>query len=334
MRAIAPGKIILSGEHAVVYGNSALVMAVNLFSQILIESHDVDQLSIELTDFNYKASFSVKELQNISRRLDNNYKMFLNGKMGVRDIVSSPADVFAYLIFNFFRKFAVQPEINIKFTIKSELPVRCGMGSSASIIMSLLKGLAGCFSVSIKDEQLYGLGLEGENFLHGYSSGVDPYVSLYGGLNRFQQKKAKRLEMRDIPVYIVNTGPPAASTGESVEFVAAHFSKSHIWHDFQNVTDDFEKAYLEQNIDKLIKCVRENHKLLTQIGVVPPTIREFISEIESRGGAAKISGAGSVSGEKAGVVMIISTDIPDKLCEKFGYELVAVNGESEGARIV
>ncbi len=334
MRAIAPGKIILSGEHAVVYGNSALVMAVNRFSETFIEKRDDNQISFHLFDFNYTASYSLNELRNKSRQLDTNYDLFVKGKQGIRYIVSSPADVFAYLIINFLHRFAVELETGIALTIKSELPVHCGMGSSASTIMSLLKALEGYFSIHANPERLYNLGCEGEKFLHGYTSGVDPYVSLYGGLNKFQQKKAKRLKTQDIPMYIVNTGPPAAFTGESVEEVAKNFAKSRIWKDFQTVTDEFEKAYRTQKLELMIKCVRENNKLLAKIGVVPPAIRDFISKIESLEGAAKISGAGSVRGQNAGIVMIISTDNPKKICEKYGYELVAVNGEPEGARIL
>ncbi|MBN2411241.1 mevalonate kinase [candidate division KSB1 bacterium] len=334
MRAIAPGKIILSGEHAVVYGNSALVMAINLFSETVIKKPDDNLISIHLTDFNDSVSFSFSELRDKSRKLKKNYDLFVNGRLGIRHLVDSPADVFAYLIFHFFQKFAVGPENNIDLTVKSDLPVHCGMGSSASTIISLLIGLAGYFSVKANSDQIYELGLEGEKFLHGFSSGVDPYVVLYGGLNRFQKKKAEQLQIQDIPLYIVNTGPPEASTGESVEKVAGNFSKNQIWTDFQTVTDEFEKAYCERKLDMMIQCVRENHKLLSHIGVVPPAIRDFISGIERHGGAAKISGAGSVRGQNAGVVMIISEDNPKTICEKYGYELFAVTGEPEGARIV
>ncbi len=333
MRALAPGKIILSGEHAVVYGNSALVMAVTLFSETVIKKRDDNLISIQLADFNVSVSYNFSELRDKSQKLKKNYDLFVNGKLDIRNVTGSPADVFAYLIFHFFQEFEIGPENNIDLTVKSELPVRCGMGSSASTIISLLKGLAGYFSVKTEPGQLYDMGLAGENFLHGYSSGADPYVSLYGGLNRFQQKKAKRLPVQDIPIYIINTGPPEASTGESVAKVAGHFGKNKIWTDFQSVTDEFEKAYCERKLDPLIHCVRENHKLLSYIGVVPPQIRDFISGIEKHGGAAKISGAGSVRGQNAGIVMIISEDNPKTICEKYGYELVAVTGEPEGARI-
>ena len=61
---------------------------------------------------------------------------------------------------------------------------------------------------------------------------------------------------------------------------------------------------------------------------------DFIQKIEKMGGAAKISGAGSVRGQQAGILMIISPENPNKICTEYGYELVSVKGESHGARVV
>jgi len=334
VKAIAPGKIILSGEHAVVYGNSALVVAVNGFSETVMKQRDDKRLSFNLIDFNNFVSYSIDDLRNKSQQLDLNYDLFVNKKISVKQIVNSPGDIFAYLCIKFFATFAIKVKCGIELTIKSEIPTGCGMGSSASTIMSLARGLAGFFSIDFDPEQLYFLGLETEKFIHGYSSGLDPYVSLYGGLNKFQQKRAKRLKTQDIPMYIVNTGPPVASTGESVEYVARNFGKSKIWNEFQTVTNEFEKAYLAQRLDSLINCVRENNKLLSHIGVVPPAIMDFITKIETVGGAAKISGAGSVRGQRAGILMIISAENPKKVCDEYGYEPVSVKGEPQGARVV
>ena len=61
------------------------------------------------------------------------------------------------------------------------------------------------------------------------------------------------------------------------------------------------RTYLENNEQsKLYESIRANHRLLDQIGVVPERVGQFIREIESHGGAAKICGAGSVDGEAAG----------------------------------
>ena len=63
-------------------------------------------------------------------------------------------------------------------------------------------------------------------------------------------------------------------------------------------------------------------------------MREFISEVENTGAAAKICGAGAVGGDKGGIVMVCSEQAPKQLCDKYGYNIVSVRGEPLGARIV
>ena len=54
--------------------------------------------------------------------------------------------------------------------------------------------------------------------------------------------------------------------------------------------------------------IRENQRLLEQIGVVPQPAKRFVAAVEGLGGAAKISGAGAVRGTKGGVVLAHLTD--------------------------
>ena len=81
-------------------------------------------------------------------------------------------------------------------------------------------------------------------------------------------------------------------------------------------------------------AVRENHKLLVKIGVVPDPIQQFIKDVEKWGGAAKTCGAGAVAGDSAGIVMVIAENPPIELCQRYGYELSAVRGDPLGVRIV
>ena len=92
-------------------------------------------------------------------------------------------------------------------------------------------------------------------------------------------------------------------------------------------------AAIQQNQD-FSDCIRENHRLLTHIGVVPEKVQRFVLEVERLGGAAKISGAGAVLGDNAGLlIVLLQEDELKKICEPFGFSILAIEGESRGTYV-
>ena len=101
--------------------------------------------------------------------------------------------------------------------------------------------------------------------------------------------------------YWIHTGTPTVSTGVCVDQVRRHFGDSDIWSEFSAVTDAMHDRLSQgDSIDELVK---QNHRLLNRIGVVPAQVAALIERIEERGGVAKVSGAGSVQGDAAGLVL-------------------------------
>jgi len=334
MKAIAPGKIIISGEHSVVYGKPALVMAVNRYAEATISSQHNREVSFDLLDFNTRSSLTLNALRELKHRLIKNYHDFLNGELGIRDVLKKPFELFDFLFITFLDTLQLKLEHGISIKLQSNIPIGCGMGSSAATILSVLRGVSKFFDMELVPEKYYNIGLEAEKMQHGRSSGVDPYVSLHGGFLRFQEGEAKDLPLPDLPMFLVNTGVPKSSTGECVTRVAAKFGTNKIWDDFEWVTNEMQQALAKADFSELKNLVRENSRLLDTIGVVPENIRSFIRDIESYGGAAKIAGAGAVAGDKGGIVSVFAHAAPVDVCEKYGFEIVPVKGEPLGARVV
>ncbi len=334
MKAIAPGKIIISGEHSVVYGKPALVMAVDRFAEASIFPQTTDLVSFDLLDLNQRSSFTVRALHELKRRLVKNYHMFLNGELSIREVLAKPFELFDFLFITLLDGLQLKLERGVRIGLRSDIPIGCGMGSSAATILSVLRAVVGFFSLDFVPERFYEYGVEAEKLQHGRPSGVDPYVSLHGGFVRFQEKQAKKLSMPQWPMYLVNTGQPLTTTGECVELVAKKFADSKIWDDFAAVTEEIEKMLHRNDLITLRQAIRENNRLLAHIGVVPAGVRDFIADIEKAGGAAKTSGAGAVFGHQAGMVLIFAETAPKEICKKYGFELMPAKGEAQGARIV
>jgi mevalonate kinase len=334
MKAIAPGKLILSGEHSVVYGKPAVAMAIDRSVTATIEDRLDGQVSFDLPDISASESFTMLALQDFKRRALNNYHLFLEGRMGIRDVLHKPVDLFKFGFITVLDGLHRKLDSGIVIKLKSSIPVGSGMGSSAAAVLSELRALGHYLRVDFKPEWYYEFSLEAEKLQHGHPSGVDSYISLYGGCAAFQNGSARSVPLPRMKMYLVETGTPETTTGECVVQVKEQFQNDLIWNDFEAVTNEVEKAVRENNSELMRSLLRENHRLLCRIGVVPQKVRQFIDDVETAGGAAKICGAGAIRGQNGGVVLVLADFMPVALAAKYGYKISPVRGDPLGTRIV
>lgn len=334
MKAIAPGKLILSGEHSVVYGRPAVAMAIDRSVVATIEDTDDDQVSFDLPDIGEHDSFTILALQDFKRRALNNYHLFLEGKLGIRDVLYKPVDLFKFGFITLLDGLHRSLDSGIVIKLKSNLPVGSGLGSSAAAVLSEVRALGHYLRVDFRPEWVYEFSLEAEKLQHGHPSGVDSYISLNGGCAAFEQGEARSVPLPRMQMYLVETGMPDVTTGECVVNVRQRFENDAIWNDFEAVTREVENA-VRENKDALMRSLlRENHCLLCRIGVVPQKVQQFVSDVEAAGGAAKICGAGSTRGDNGGVVLVLADFMPTALADKYGYKVSPVRGDPLGTRIV
>ena len=334
MRAIAPGKLILSGEHAVVYDRPALAMAIDRCATSVITADLSDLVSFDLVNLQSRDSFTLHMLSEMKQRVARSYHLFLDGQLSIREVLHKPVELFEFAFINILDGLHLKLERGLNIQTESNIPIGCGMGSSAATVLSVLRGIGHYFRVDFRPDWVMKYSLDAEKLQHGHPSGVDSYVSLHGGCALFQNGEARAVPLPRLAMYLVHTGVPASTTGECVVQVGQRFKNDVIWSDFEAVTLEMERAIRANNLPGIRRMVRENNKLLAAIGVVPQRVQSFIREVEDWGGAAKVCGAGSVVGDAAGVVLVVASESPAELCAKHNYTLIPVRGDPLGARII
>lgn len=339
MKVRAPGKLILSGEHAVVHGAPALAMAINRYVCATARSQPLPVVSFDFSDLSYQRGLTLTALRSLRERIFCQYQRFRQGKCRIRDVLRRSHELAQFVVTLFFGHVRHSSLRGIRIHLQSDIPVGCGMGSSAATILGVAHALAGFLHMDIAPEFFLKLGLEAENMQHGHSSGLDLQVSLKGGCLWFCRGETAARPVPDLPFYLIDTGVPSVTTGECVAGTARHFSAATgtgLLAAFSEVTAAFEHALVQNSLAAVREQVRANHALLVRIGVVPDTVRRFLHEIECQGGGGKICGAGAISGERAGVLLVV-TDQPDvltELCGHYGYGLQQIAGETRGVHAV
>jgi len=371
--AKASGKLIISGEHAVIHGAPALAMAVNRFCTVDVAlsvgtetalgsvCHFADCISEVTFDFlnlKQRQTFVVSQLQSLQERLQLQYQNFLQGKCCCCEILATPylLAVYAYMVFathligeeNAVRfelgqsgKLRLGPNASsnlsasLNFCISSDIPMGCGMGSSAALIVALGQALSACAVAAGNEinrftmftpETFLSLARHIESLQHGYSSGLDLHLACHGGGVWFVAGECVARILPPLSLRLINTGRRQSSTSECVARANLSFKKggARLIDDFTAITSAIDLAWQQHNLFEVSSGIRENHKLLCGLGVVPTKVQNFIAALERRQMAAKVSGAGAVTGDSAGVVLVIGEGEIDDLVEKYGYEFLLI----------
>lgn len=336
MKVLVPGKLILSGEHAVVYGEPALAFAVNRYTTATVTEEKLPRVLFHLADLSHRSHLPLERLRDLKSRLKRKYQRFVRGEYTIRQVLQKPFELAQVAMGLFADAMNISLPHGVKIHLESNIPIGCGMGSSSATILSVMKAISAYLNIPLTSESLFQIALEAENMQHGYSSGLDLRVALQGG-GVFVENQT--LSSRTLPVmswYLVNTGMPLSSTGECVEKVSPLFQDANLRGAFGQVTRAMDQAIIEVNTKAFQEALRDNHALLHRIGVVPVRVNQFIADIELAGGAAKICGAGAVSGSSAGVVLVMidDADYLKTVCERYSYDFFSIQPEPRGVHVL
>jgi mevalonate kinase len=271
--ACAPGKIILFGEHAVVYGQPALAVPVtqvqacvdieaSVNTGILIHAPNID-LHSRLDDLS-----PAHPLRNIIEK--------------VFSTLNPPA-----------------PPGGIEITIDSTIPIAGGLGSGAAVSVALIRALAAFLAHPLTDEQVNAIAYEAEKLHHGTPSGIDNTVIAYARPVYYVKGRPMQTfrTARPFTIVIGDTGIPAP-TRESVAAVRKLWEADKAkWEKvFERVGEIVQKARnaIESGETKeLGALMNQNHALLQTLTVSSAELDRLVSTaIRAGAEGAKLSGGG------------------------------------------
>jgi mevalonate kinase len=93
MKVLAPGKLILSGEHAVVYGKPALAIAVNRYACARIFPYDFPNISLNFADLSFDNSITFDDLDKLKQVIREKYLRFKAGMFNIREVLQKPFEL-------------------------------------------------------------------------------------------------------------------------------------------------------------------------------------------------------------------------------------------------
>ncbi len=276
--ASAPGKIILFGEHAVVYGRPALAVPVaQVHADVEVLDSDSTGIWIHAPDINLHTELNTLPSDHPVAAVIHNF-LFISRVTPLAPTGYSP---------------------NLEVTISSTIPVASGLGSGAAVTVALVRALSLHLNFPMTDEEISAFAYDIEKLHHGTPSGIDNTVVTYAKPVYFLKGQPIETFKVGAPFTIVigDTGI-SAPTKESVADVRKLWEADNArWEGvFDNVGEIANEARAKiENGDwmKLGGLMNRNHALLQEMTVSSPELDGLVDAAKNAGAlGAKLSGGG------------------------------------------
>lgn len=269
-KASAPGKVILFGEHFVVYGVKAILCAINKRITVTAEKIDEKKISIQsnIGDLELEPGKLISE-------------------------INSPLKPFYYLA----DKMLKNENIGIKIIVESDIPLGVGLGSSSACCVAGAAAISRLFKKT-SNEEILNLAIEAEKTIFKNTSGADCTVCTYGGIMEYTKEKGfHKIESKPNFHLVIANSNMEHSTESIVDEVRQFKENDEIGFSSlckmeTKLVEDVLELFKENNIEKLGTKVRENQEYLETIGISNDKLREMIQIGQTESFGAKITGAG------------------------------------------
>ena len=273
--ANSPGKVILFGEHAVVYGYPAIAAPVSqVKAHARIETnHEYVPGTIHLNapDVGIHGNINLLPQTNPIRILVGNLLNYF-------DYPSLPA---------------------LTISIHSEIPIAAGMGSGAAISTALIKAFSNLLNQPLTLEEISSLAFEIEEIYHGNPSGIDNTVITYQRPVYFQrgQPFVPIKVSQPVKIIIADTGIKKETARVVAEVRSSWQADSNkfdgIFREIGEVVQQARNCLENGFFESLGLLMNRNQQMLCELGVSSPEIDCLVTTaIQCKALGAKLSGGG------------------------------------------
>jgi mevalonate kinase len=286
--ASAPGKVTLFGEHAVVYGEPALVASIGRRVYVTVELRGDDNVRIVASDLQVPGvtvTFSGDELV-----VETDYGRALSAISYLKTAVEL---VSKYL--NTFR--------GVNIFVRSEMPVGAGLGTSAAVTVATVLAYSRVLGYELDRREIARLGWEVEKTVQGLASPMDTSITTFGGVLRVKLLDGRNYEVKevlkscDLPI-VIGYVEREAKTKDLVLKVKNLKDRypgiiDNIIRTIGLVVNEAEKALLNNDLNLLGELMNINQGLLDALGVCNKRLSDLIYAARTAGAlGSKITGAG------------------------------------------
>ncbi len=270
--ASASGKIILFGEHAVVYGRPALAVPLpQLRTRVRVEPAATGDMTIHALDL--RRTWRVSE--------------------------AAPDDALAAIIGLTLQTLHAPADLSLDLWIDSDIPIASGLGSGAALSTAVVRALSAHLGHPLSANQVSALVYESEKMYHGTPSGIDNTVIALEQAIRFTRPNGPQPFpiARPFMLAIANTGigsPTKVTVGDVRQ--GWHQDPARYERLFDEIAAIVERAQMalaSGEVEQLGPLMKQNQVLLEAINVSSLEIERLVEAAERAGAAgAKLSGGG------------------------------------------
>lgn len=318
IKVSAPGKLILFGEHAVVYGKPCIVTSVN------------QRLSIKASKLAapvFKLNAPDVDIKNYSKPL---------ADLGKGEIPKG-AKFVEFAAKNFFAKHRVTS--GVKFETVTQFKSTFGFGSSSASAVCTVKALSEVFKIQLSEKEIFKLAYKTVLDVQGLGSGFDLAAAIYGGTLYFVTggKTIQPLAIQHLPLIVGYTGIKA-DTAAIVREVKSRFEKypkllKNIYDGIELIVEQAKIALEKKDFEKVGQLMNLNQGYLESLGVSSEKLSSMIYAARNAGAyGAKLSGAG---GGDCMIALAPSSKrkAVEKAIEKAGGQVLKVEVNTEGVKL-